>query len=94
MSRRRNGRVVFGLAFAVLLFDGAAAVWLGQLSGRSLLVVLGLVLIAAAAGVVVAHGRWHRALEAVEAARAELHQEIRRLREALAASRHAGPGRN
>ena len=94
MTGRRSGRIVFGLGFGVLLLDGAAAVWLGQVSGRSLLVVLGLVLIAAAAGVLVAYRRWLRALDAVDAARADRRQEIRRLRDAVAGARGAGPGLN
>jgi hypothetical protein len=94
MSRRGRGRIVFGLGFVVLLFDGAAAVWLGQVSARPLLVGVGLALIAAAAAVVVAYRRWLRALEAVDAARAELREEIRRLRDAVAAARGSGPGLN
>jgi len=94
MTSHRPGRIVFGLGFGVLLLDGAAAVWLGQVSGRALLVVLGLVLIASAAGVVVAYRRWLRALEEVDAARAELRREIRRLRDAVAGARGSGPGLN
>jgi hypothetical protein len=94
MSSRRASRFVFGLGFVVLLFDGTAAAWLGQVSGRPLLVVVGLALIILAVGVAAAYRRWLRVLEAVETARAELREEIRQLRAAAAAARGAGPGLN
>ena len=82
MKRRRSVRLVFGVGFVILLADGAAAVWLGQVSGRTGLVVVGLLLVIAAAGLVVAYRRWMAALEAVDELRRDLHQEIARLREA------------
>ena len=91
MSRRKTGRLVFSIGFVVLLVDGAAAVWLGQVSGRGLLVGVGVSLLLAAAGLVVAYRRWMEALDAVEAARRELQDEIGRLRDAAAAARSGRP---
>ncbi len=78
---------MFIVGFVVLLIDGAAAVWLGQLTGRRLLIFVGLGLLAAALGLVVAWRRWQEALDAVDAARADLKQEIARLRAAAAEAR-------
>lgn len=83
MRRRPPGRLVFGIAFAVLLLDGAAAIWLGQLTGRGLPVILGLALIAAAAGIGVLYRRWRAALDEIDAARRELQREIGALRDAV-----------
>ena len=87
MNRRRRGRALFAIGFIVLLADGAAAIWLGQISRRPLLIIVGLGLIAAAAGVILAWRRWLEALAAVDAARAELKVEIGRLREAAEEAR-------
>jgi hypothetical protein len=81
------GRVVFATGFVLLLFDGAAAIWLGQILGRRLLVVTGILLVAAAAGLVVVWRRWSRAIAEVDAARAELAAEVLRLRDAVARAR-------
>ena len=82
MTNRRVARGVFGLGFVLLLLDGAAAIWLGQLSGRGILVGVGLSLVLAAAGLVFAYRRWMAAMDAVDAVRRDLHQEIARLRDA------------
>jgi hypothetical protein len=82
MTRRRWGRIVFGVGFVVLLFDGAAAVWLGQLSGRGVMVAAGVAILAAAGGLVFVWHRWQEALDAVDAARDDLHRAIRDLRDA------------
>ena len=83
MTNRRVVRGVFGLGFVLLLLDGAAAIWLGQLSGHGILVGVGLLLVLAAAGLVFAYRRWMTALDAVDAARRDLHEEIARLRGAV-----------
>ena len=81
MSKRGTGRVVFGIGFVVLLLDGGAAIWLGQVSGRPAIVVVGVLLLLASAILVVAYKRWMEALDAVDEARRDLKQEINRLRE-------------
>lgn len=91
MNKRQTGRVVFSIGFVVLLVDGAAAVWLGQLSGRSVLIGVGVALLLAAAGLVVAYRRWMEALDAVDEARRDLKVEIGRLRDAAAAVRPHPP---
>jgi len=83
--------VVFGIGFVVLLVDGAAAIWLGQLSGRGLLVSVGVALLLAAAGLVAAYRRWMEALDAVDQARRELKAEVGRLRDAAGAARTSRP---
>ena len=93
MTKRRTGRISFVVGFAVLLLDGAAAIWLGQLSGRGILVGVGLLLVAAAAGLVFAYRKWMVALDAVDAARRDLHEEIGRLRSAAEDAR-SGRWRN
>jgi hypothetical protein len=87
VSPRGSGRILFVVGFALLLLDGAAAVWLGQVTDRRALVVAGLVIMLAAVGLVVAYQRWMRALEEVDAARRELEEEIIRLRQAADAAR-------
>lgn len=91
MSKRQTGRAIFRIGFVVLLVDGAAAIWLGQLSGRGLLIGVGVALVLAAGGLVVAYRRWMEALDAVEEARRELKDEIGRLRDAAAAARTGRP---
>ncbi len=90
MTKRRTARVVFAVGFVVLLIDGAGAIFLGQLLGRSIVVWVGLLLLAAAGALVVAYRRWMIALEAVDEARRELVGEIVRLR---GAARDARAGR-
>ena len=91
MNKRQASRVVYSLGFVVLLVDGAAAIWLGQLSGRRLVIVVGVALLLAAAGLVVAYRRWMEMLDEVEAMRRELKDEIGRLRDAAAAARTGRP---
>jgi hypothetical protein len=83
----RSGRFVFGVGFVILLVDGAAAIWLGQITGRGALVVVGLVLVLAAVALTVIYRRWHGALLEIEAARRDLHAEIGALKSALADAR-------
>jgi ABC-type transport system involved in cytochrome bd biosynthesis fused ATPase/permease subunit len=90
VTKRRAARVVFGVGFVILLIDGAGSIFLGQLLGRSVVIWVGLLLLAAAGGLVVAYRRWMIALEAVEEARRELVGEIVRLR---GAARDARAGR-
>jgi len=89
--RRGTGRLVFGLGFTVLLVDGAAAIWLGQISGRAALIVVGGLLLVAAIFLTAMWRRWMAALEAVDELRRDLKQEIARLREAADEARaHRG----
>lgn len=93
MKHRRPGRIAFGVAFVILLIDGAAAIWLGQMLGRGMLVVVGLVLVLAAAGLVLVYRRWSAALQEIDVARRDLMEEIGALRGALDDAR-AGRHRN
>lgn len=93
MSVRRRGRAVFLVAFAVLLLDGAAAIWLGQVLGRGLLIGVGVVLVAAALGLALVHRRWQAALDDVAAAQREMHREIDALRHAASDARSSRPPR-
>jgi uncharacterized membrane protein len=86
----RKWTVAFGIAFTILLLDGVAAVWLGQVTGRRALLIAGLVLMTAALGVGVLYQRWRRALEEIEAARRDLQQEIGALRRAVEDARAGG----
>jgi hypothetical protein len=90
VTKRRTARVVFGIGFAVLLIDGAGAIFLGQVSGRTIVVWAGLLLLAAAGALVLAYRRWMIALDAVDEVRRELVGEIVRLR---GAARDARAGR-
>ena len=93
MSARRRGRLVFLVAFGVLLLDGAAAIWLGQVSGRGVLVGVGLVLAAAALGLALLYRRWQAALDGVERAQREVHLEIDALRRVVSDARTGRPPR-
>lgn len=92
MKPPRKWTVAFGVAFVVLLLDGVAAIWLGQITGRRSLLVLGLVLMAAALGVAALYRRWRRALEEIQAARDDLKREIGALRRAVEDARAGGAG--
>jgi hypothetical protein len=70
------------LGFILFLIDGAAAIWLGQLSGRTGLVIVGVLLLVVAVGIVVAYFRWLRLLGEVDVARRALRKEIAGLRQA------------
>lgn len=94
MKRKRLYGLTFGVAFVLLLVDGVAAVWLGQITGRRSLLVVGLLLIAASLAVALMYGRWRRALEEIEAARRDLVEEIGALRRAVEDARAGGPRNN
>jgi len=93
MKRRHRGRFLFGVAFVVLLADGVAAIWLGQIGARWPLVVLGAVLVVAAFGVAVFYRRWQVALSEVDAARRAVRAEVEALKRVLHDS-GAGSGGN
>jgi hypothetical protein len=90
--RRGLGTWVFAVAFLVLLLDGAAAVFLGQLSGRRVFIVVGLLIIAAAALVAFLYRRWQTALDDIDVARRDLKAEIGLLRSALDRARSSRGG--
>ncbi len=81
------GRVVFATGFVLLLFDGAAAIWLGQILGRRLLVVTGILLVAAAAGLGVVWRRWSRAIAEEDAAGAARAAVVLGVRDAVGGAR-------
>ena len=83
MMSARSGRFVFSVGFVILLIDGAAAIWLGQISGRGALVVVGLVLVLTSAVFALIYRRWLQALADVAAARRDLQTEIGALRSTL-----------
>jgi len=91
MTARSRGRTVFLVGFVVLLLDGAAAIWLGQVSGRGVLVGVGVVLVAAALGLALLFRRWLAALDAVDAAQREARREVEALRRAASDARAARP---
>lgn len=90
----KAGRVAFAVAFVVLLLDGVAATWLGQITAHRALLVAGVVLIGTAASVALLYHRWLTALAEVEAARRDLMQELGALRRAVEDSRAGGPQHN
>ncbi len=90
MITTRAGRIAFGVAFVVLLLDGVAAAWLGQVTGPRALLVLGLVLMGAALSVALLYQRWVAALREVDAARKDLARELGALRRAVQESRAGG----
>jgi UPF0716 family protein affecting phage T7 exclusion len=92
MTPSGRGRLVFLAAFVVLLADGAAAIWLGQVSGHGLLVGVGLVLVAAAVGLAAVYRRWQAAVAEVAAARRAMRREVDALRRVVAAARLGGSG--
>ena len=80
MSVRRPGKILYGIAFVVLLADGVAAIWLGQMGGRAALVVVGACLVLGSLGLGVLYKRWQAALEEVDRARRSLREEVEALR--------------
>ena len=90
MIGTRAGRIGFWIAFAVLLLDGGAAIWLGQVTGHRSLLVVGVVLVGAALAVGLLYQRWLSALAEVEAARRDLARELGALRRALDDARAGG----
>ena len=93
MSRRRPGRVLYGIAFIVLLVDGVAAIWLGQVGGRVALVVLGACLVLGSFGLGILYRRWQAALEEVDVARRALRREVEALRRSVQDARPGADGR-
>jgi len=91
MTLRGRGRALFVVAFVVLLADGAAAIWLGQISGRGVVLGVGVVLVAAALGLAVLHRRWQAALDEVDAAQRAMHREVDALRRAVVDARAGRP---
>ena len=87
MRRRWVIGLVFAAGFLLLLVDGAALVWLGQLLGRPILIIVGVVLLLASAGIVIAWRRWIQLLEDVEAERRGVKDAIKGLRDALSEAR-------
>jgi hypothetical protein len=83
MSRRRPGKILYGIAFVALLIDGVAAIWLGQVGGRVALVVLGVCLVLGALGLGIVYRRWQAALDEVDRARRALKDEVEKLRRAV-----------
>jgi hypothetical protein len=83
MSLRRPGKVLYGIAFVVLLADGVAAIWIGQVGGRVALVVLGACLVLGSLGLGVLYRRWQAALDEVDRARRALRDEVEALRRAV-----------
>lgn len=83
-GRRRLVKAAMIIGFVLFLVDGAAAIWLGQLSGRPWLIVVGVLLAVVAAGVVVAYFRWVRLLDEVDVARRALREDLEGLRRAAA----------
>jgi hypothetical protein len=81
--KRQRGRFLFGVAFVVLLADGVAAIWLGQVGARWPLVALGAALILAALGVAAFYRRWQVALNEVDVARRAVRAEVEALKRAL-----------
>jgi len=81
--RRRPGRVLYGVAFVVLLADGVAAIWLGQVGGRVALVVLGACLVLGSLALAALYRRWQAALDEVDLARRALREEVEALRRAV-----------
>ncbi len=84
MNRRRLVRACMLVGFFAFLIDGAGAIWLGQVSGRRVLVLVGVMLLVVAAGVVAAYYRWLRLLEEVDRGRKELREDLERMRSDVA----------
>jgi membrane protein implicated in regulation of membrane protease activity len=79
--------VIFLIGFVVLLADGGALIWLGQLSGNVPMVSVGVALTLASALLVLWYRRWTRTLADVDDLRRDLRREVDRLRDAVAAAR-------
>jgi uncharacterized membrane protein len=75
------------VAVAVLAFDGVALAGLGYLTGRTVLVPVGMVFFVSS-GLILLYRRWYRRkLEDILAARRALSEEARALRETLSGKR-------
>lgn len=71
------------VAATVLAFDGAALAGLGYMSGRAVLVLVGLAFFVSS-GLILLYWRWYRRrLEDIMAARRELSEEARALRDTV-----------
>ncbi len=71
------------VAAAVLAFDGAALAGLGYMTGRVVLVLVGLVFFVSS-GLILLYRRWYRRrLDDIQAARRALSEEARALREVV-----------
>jgi hypothetical protein len=71
------------VAAAVLAFDGAALAGLGYMTGRTVLIPVGLAFFAAS-GLILLYWRWYRrTLDDILAARRALSEEARALRESV-----------
>lgn len=77
------------VAVAVLAFDGLALAGLGYMTGRMMLVPVGLVFLLSSA-LLLLYRRWYRRrLEDIMAARRALSEEARALRESVSGKRKA-----
>jgi hypothetical protein len=77
------------VAAAVLAFDGAALAGLGYMTGRGVLIPVGLAFFVAS-GLVLLYWRWYRRrLDDIAAARRVLSEEARALREIVSGKRKA-----
>lgn len=80
-------RTVTLVAAAVLAFDGAALAGLGYMTGRAMLVPVGLVFFVSS-GLILLYWHWYRRrLDDISAARRELSEEARALRESVSGTR-------
>jgi uncharacterized integral membrane protein len=77
------GRTLTIVAIAILAFDGAALVALGFMTGRMVLVPIGLVFFLSS-GLIVLYWRWHRRrLDDISETRRALADEAREMRRLL-----------
>lgn len=77
------GRTLTIIAIAVLAFDGAALAVLGFMTGRVMLVAIGVIFFLSS-GLVVLYWRWHlRRLDDISAARRALAEEAREMQRLL-----------
>ena len=77
------GRTLTLIAAAALAFDGAALAVLGSMTGRVVLVLVGLAFLVSS-GLILLYWRWYRRrLDDILSARRELSEEARALRESL-----------
>ncbi len=90
MTRRRPGRVIALIAFVLLLVDGAAAIWLGQIGRRPALLVAGVFFVLLSLGVGLLYRRWQARLDDLDRARRALKDEVEALRRAVQEARGSG----
>jgi uncharacterized membrane protein len=82
-------RTLTFVAAAVLAFDGAALAGLGYMTGRAVLVPVGLAFLVSS-GLILLYWRWYRRkLDDILAVRRELSEEARALRESVSGKRKA-----